>query len=356
MNHRFIFFVLSTTLLLTTPAESADVKKSISFQETLSITQEDWFPYQITVDPRGNMYVLSGKQTSFLTFDPSGRETSRRFIPKGQGPGEFNSFDPVITQDGRFLAADWPQRRLTLLDRDFKVVRMEKMGLYGDIFQVDSKGQRYFLAFKAGRTRDRNTVVLTKCSQAGDTVKEFASYEWGPRLMGGGSYEDDLYRTQLKYALDARDNLIYAFSNKYEIFVVSPRGDVLRVITRDVKPRRVGKADTDRLLPGPSEKSPYKYVVPGRVPPISGLFPLSDGQLLVVTFEKAEGEKSLAGDLFDENGRYVATVKVPRYYHWDFLLAPQKSMAVVLDDDFYAIESDAEEETFWVKRYKIIRE
>ena len=326
---------------------------AIAFKETLSITQDDWLPYQIIIDPRGNIYVLSGRERTLLGFDPAGREIFRRQFPKGQGPGEFDSLDPVFSQDGRLYAADWSQRRLTVLDTDFKVVQIEKMKLYGSQFQMDSRGQRYFLAYQASKAPERNRVVLTKCAPSGDILKEISGYDWGPRRVAGGLYEDDLYRTQIKYALDLEDNVVYAASDKYEISVISPSGDPVRTVTKDLKPRKVAREDLDRLLPDPAKKSPYKYLVPDRVPAIAGLFPLKDGHLLVVTFEKIDGESSLAGDLFDVNGRFLATVRVPKYYQWDFLMAPMKSKALAWNDGFYTIESDADEERFWVKRYQL---
>jgi hypothetical protein len=346
----------SGATLPSTPRPDEITQKAVTFKETLSITQEDWFPFRIVVDPKGNICVLSGKERTFIVFDPTGRELSRRQIPKGQGPGEFDSFDPVFSPDGRLFAADWSQRRLSVLDQDFKVVTIEKMALYGDEFRMDSKGRRYVLAYQASRARERNRVALTKCSPAGEILKEIASYEWGPRRRGDGTYEDDLYRKQLKVALDSQDNVVYAFSDTYEVFVVSPSGDLVRTIARDVRPRKVEKQDTDRLLPDPSKKSPYTYLIPERVPAIADLFPLNDGRLLVVTFEKAADEASLVGDLFDESGRFLSTVPVPKFFQWDFLLAPQKSKALVRGDEFYTVESDADEETFWVKRYRLVRQ
>jgi len=353
MSHRSIVLSLVMILVVPTLAASLGGQKAVTFKEALSIAKDGWFPYQILVDTRGNIYVLSGRERTLLGFDPTGREVFRRQIPKGQGPGDFDSFDPVFSPDGRLFAADWSQRRLTILDLDFKVVHVEKMILYGDEFRMDSKGQRYFLAYQASKARERNRVVLTKCAPSGDILKEIVGYEWGPRRRGDGMYEDSLYRTQLMYALDPHDNLVYAFSHKYEIFVASPNGDVVRTITRDVMPRKIEKEDVDRLLPDPSKKSPYQYLVPDRVPAIAGLFPLKDGHLLVVTFDKASDEMTLAGDLFDTDGRFLATVQVPKYYQWDFLMAPMKSKALVWNDGFYTIESDVAEERFWVKRYQI---
>ncbi len=141
------------------------------------------------------MFYLGEKEPSSGLIRQARKCSAARF-PKGQGPGDFDSFDPVFSPDGRLFAADWSQRRLTILDLDFKVVRVEKMSLYGDEFQMDSQGQRYFLAYQASKARERNRVVLTKCAPSGDILKEIVGYEWGPRRRGDGMYEDSLYRTQ----------------------------------------------------------------------------------------------------------------------------------------------------------------
>jgi len=337
--------------------QKPETRKAIAFKEDLRLTQADWFPYRLNVDAEGNIYVLSGKERTLIVFDPSGRERSRRQITKGQGPGEFSDFDFVFDKTGRLFAADWAQRRLTIFDKDFRIEKIEKLNLYGDEFLMDSKGQRYFLAYQLlEKTRERNRVVLTRCDPNGKILKEIASYEWGPRRRADGTFEEDLYRKQLKYTIDAKDSVYYAFSNKYEVFVVSPEGDPVRTIRKDAKTRKVTKEDIDQLLPPSSSKLPWKHIIPEHVPPIAGLFPLKDNYLLVVTFEKAGQDLALAGDLFDGGGRFVATVPVPKYYYWDFLLAPQKSRALVRGDYFYSIEADADEENFWVKRYKIVWE
>ena len=332
---------------------------SLKFKEDLSIIQEGWFPLQQYVDHEKNIYVLSfhsRKEQTLIKFDPQGKEISRRQIVEGQGPGEFQGFDPVFTYDGRVFVADWSQRRLTIMDKSFKIEKITKLDLNGDRFTMDSRSNMYFLAYKPARMRSQNKIVLTKCDPDGKILKEYAEYEWGPREKGDGTYEDDLFRTQMKFAIDSKDNLYFSLSSKYEIQVIGPDGLPKKKIVRDVKPRKVTQEDLDKRLPAKPSRVQFKYVIPERVPFIADIFPLQNGYLLVITFEKVDDIAFLAGDLIDNDGNFVAEVKIPRYHNWDFLLAPLRTSALCFSDDFYTIESDADEEKFWVKRYKIVWE
>jgi hypothetical protein len=68
--------------------------------------------------------------------------------------------------------------------------------------------------------------------------------------------------------------------------------------------------------------------VPETMPYIADFFNLDKNFLLVVTFESAEEEKFLLGDLFDDEEYYQARVQIPKYHKWNFLLAPVKPRAV----------------------------
>ena len=87
----------------------AEDPRAIAFKETLSITREDWFPFRLIIDGKGNFFVTSGREKTFIIFDAAGKEIARRQIPKGQGPGEFDGFDPVFSSEWTLIyAADWP--------------------------------------------------------------------------------------------------------------------------------------------------------------------------------------------------------------------------------------------------------
>ena len=93
--------------------------------------------------------------------------------------------------------------------------------------------------------------------------------------------------------------------------------------------------------------------IPKNVPYVADLFILDNDYLLVVTFESRDEDEFLLGDVFDNKGIYRARVQIPKYYRWNFLLAPSKSGAIYKNGYFCTIESDKYEENFWVKRYII---
>ena len=96
--------------------------------------------------------------------------------------------------------------------------------------------------------------------------------------------------------------------------------------------------------------------MPDRLPALADFFILDDRSLLVVTFENDDREPTLAGDLFDEQGRYQARVQVPKYKSWYWLFLPVKSLAVFHDHHLYTLEEDASGENTVLKRYRVVRE
>ena len=324
------------------------------FVEDFSFTRETWWPWSILIDDTGNIYVFSGKERRLDRFDPQGDVSFIKEFPKGQAPGEFHGFDPEFSQDEKMFIVDGSQRRLTIYDPGFEIKDIAKLDLWGDIFRLDSRGNMYFLQMKfLPNTTDRQRLVLTKCSPDGVPLHEIHGYEWGQRRDSSGIYHTDAYRTQIRYKIDSFDNVYYATSNKYEINVVTPEGTIIRRITKRGRSRVLTQTEVDSFRP---KKPNSRFVtdIPENMPYIADLFVLDNDYLLVITFENSGEEVSLIGDVFDEAGIYRAGVRVPKYYRWDFLLAPHKSGAVYKNGYFYTIESDLHEEDFWIKRYKVV--
>lgn len=326
----------------------------IKFVLDLTLKQPGWEPYGVLVDKAGSLCVISGKENTLIKFDSAGRETFRKDFKSGQGPGEFGFFDPWFASDGRLIVLDGRQRRVTAFDRDFNFLNVSRIDMWADLVRLDSASNMYVLVMKfLPNTRDRQLLVLTKCSPAGHPIHEIYEYEWGVRRDTQGIYHSDPYRTQVKYQVDSRDCLWYAVTDRYEINVVSPDGKLLRKIRKNGQPREVTPAEKD----GFKSKDPKSRVVndvPDRVPPVANLFLLEDDYLLVITFESHEGDRELVGDVFDGQGIFRGRVGVPKYDGWDGLLAPRKPVAVANGGYFYTIETPEDGSDAVVKRYKIV--
>lgn len=326
----------------------------VKFVLDLTLQKPGWEPYAVLVDKAGSLCVFSGKDNTLMRFDASDRETFRKDFKSGQGPGEFGFFDPWFASDGRLIVVDGRQRQVTAFDKDFRFLSVSRINLWADILRLDSASNMYFLVIKfLPNTRDRQLLVLTKCTPTGNPIHEIYEYEWGLRRDSRGIYHSDAYRTQVKYQVDSHDCLWYVVTDRYEINVVSPEGKLLRRISKNGQPRKLTLAEKEGFRP----KDPKSRVVndiPDRVPPVADLFILEDGSALVITFESHEGDRELVGDLFDSQGIFRARVGVPKYDGWNGLLVPRKPAALANRGFFYTIATPEDGSDAAVKRYKIV--
>ena len=326
----------------------------VKFVLDMTLRQEAWNPFALRVDDQGAIHVFSGKENTLIRFDADGRETFRKDFKPGQGPGEFGFFDPEFTRDGRMLVLDGRQRRLTAFDKDFKLLGVSKVGLWGDNFRLDSAANMYLLVMEfLPNTRDRQLLALTKGSPEGNPLYRIHEYEWGLTRDSRGIYHGDAYRSQLKYQIDGRDNLWYVATDRYEIHVVSPDGKLVRRIVKKGDPRKLTEAEIDEFK---AKDAKYKVItdLPERVPPIADIFLIDPDHVLVVTFESRPEDGELVGNIFDRQGIFRGRALVPKYDGWDFLLAPSKPTALALDGCFYTIETPEDGDEAFVRRYRII--
>ena len=324
---------------------------SIWFEQDLSISEKSWIPQDLLIDEEENIYTFSD---GLKKFNRQGVGVKSIKIPTGQGPGEFQKIDPCFSRDGLLYIFDPPQRRLTIMNKDLEIQRIQKLDYAGMIFQADSKGNMYFLNLEfIPKTTDRQRLVLTKFSPSGIPKYRMHEYEWGMFRDSKGIYHHAIYPPQLKYKIDLEDNTWYAMSDKYEVNIVNPEGVLIRRILKKGLTRKITQKEITKYKP----KSPAPRLVfdmPEYMPSIADLFVLDNHFLLVVTFENDDDELTLGGDLFDDRGIYRARVQIPKYSNWNDLVQPKKSNAVYRNGHFYTIESDQDEEHFFLKRYKII--
>ena len=332
---------------------------SLKFEEDLSLTREGWWPSKVLVDDEENIYVSQVKGNMIYKFDSKGNEILKKEFPKGQGPGEFTSMAPRFSSDGRFFIYDRRQLRLTIMNSNYEIQNTLKFNEYRWVFHLDSEANMYFWVVKfLPRTKDANRVVLTKFSLSGEIIHEVFEYIWSIYAVDGKRIEHKhpLYKPYGMYKLDSRNNVFYAMSCTYEINVISPEGKKIKKIVKKGQSRKITDKEIKKAMSFfPFASKPSNMIaIPEFMPYIADFFIMENTYILVITFEDDFDKRTLAGDLFDENGIFQARVEVPKYYRWFDLMGPGNSNALVKGNHFYTIEADETEENFYVKRYKII--
>lgn len=323
------------------------------FEENLSITKEGWWPQHLFIDEEDNIYVYTADgPINLIKYNNRGEEVLRKQFLSGQGPGEFKLFDPNLSQNGKIVIVDSSQRRLTVLNDKFEIEKIQKINFWGLQFTFDSFQNMYYLQVDfLPNTTNRQKLILTKCSPDGQPLKRYHEYEWGFRKDPiTGKLHTEGFRPQIRYRLDDQGQLYFAMSDSYEIRQYSAEGRLLKKIIKKGRPRDLTQEEKESFS-SKSSNPRVVYDIPDHMPFIADIFVLEKDYLLVVTFESVE--HALSGDLFDNTGRFLTTVKVPKYYRWDFLDAPAKTRAVVHGNCFYSIEADENEDHFYVRRYKL---
>jgi len=338
---------------------------SLKFEEDLSISKKGWWPADVAVDDEENIYIFGEAENFIYKFDSQGNEVFKKIFPKGQGPGDFFFMDPFFSSDGKLYLFDKVQQRIYILNKACEV--QDSMEIKGQrfLFRMDSKGNMFFFVNKllprSSKMVDKAyKKVLTKFSPSGKPLNELFEFN-SPRPEVDREkmiFNFPLYFTCGMYNLDSDDNVYYAISDKYEINIVSSQGKLVKRIVKKGQPRKVTKRDIEIQAPPVDETSPFKtkFIAPERVPLIADFFILENNYILVITHENDYEEEVLAGDLFNERGIYLTRVNVPKYHEWYKYTSFYgiKKKALYKKDHFYIIESDKNEENFYVKRYKMI--
>ncbi len=338
---------------------------SLRFEKNLSITREGWWLADVAVDNEENIYVFGEAEMFIYKFDSQGNEILKKVFHKGEGPGDFYFMDPYFSSDGRLYLYDKLNHRLTILNKNCEILETLKFEESKYLFQLDSKRNMYFFVNKllpeTSETVDRvYKKVLAKFSPSGkllDELFEFNSPGVERRDREKKIFYWPLYFTCGMYKLDPDDNVYYAMSDKYEINIVSPQGKLFKRIIKRGQSRKVTKRDIEIVTPPEDKTISYKfeYIAPEHVPYIADFFILDNKYILVITHENDYDEETLAGDLYDEKGIFQNKAEVPKYYEWHMYTSFYgiKKKALYKKNHFYTIESDENEENFYVRRYKM---
>jgi hypothetical protein len=296
----------------------------------------------IDVDENENIYVLDNQTATIRVFNKQG-EYLKTIGKKGQGPGELISPRTIqITPQNEIMVYDFGIRRLTFFSLEGEFLRhvsAAKALVLGDT-KMDSQGNIISIYV------DRENISLIKYDSNLEPSLTISSesLDWN---RDPSIYE--VMRPMPYFSVTREDEIIYGYSDKYEILVYDSGGELIRKILKEYDPKPVTEKDKEDhinyISGGRGLPKELKVVFPKHLLPFMSISLDDQGRIFVGTLERPEGLKHLCFfDIFDLDGKYIAKVPI-RIQDYHYPLFWKKGKLYVIDEDEAGYEV--------VKRYNV---
>jgi hypothetical protein len=344
--------------------KAANAGRVVVPQEVLTISDEgtsDYYfkwPRGLKTAPDGSLFLLDESQV--LQFDKDGK-FERNFFKKGQGPGEVNNVSACLPAVKNFIIHSPYPNKLVFFDLAGKYEReipirsetrtmMTALLFHGGMFYFET---REFPRVKGDPDYVDSPHSILAVSEATGEIKTLAAFSTRAFVVsspsgGGGMFDiTSLIATPFKKEL-----LALAHTEEYLIKIYDPAADkVVREFRRAY----------ERVKPEPLTEEQKKggMMIDGKHygPPelkfqndIRNLLARSD-EIWAVTSTKDKA-KGVLIDVFDGEGVYrdCFYLKLPE--------AALKSVlspgSCALDGDFLWVVERSEDETFAIKKYRVV--
>jgi hypothetical protein len=295
------------------PAPPEGTPTKMVLKEDFSIGEEDQeeeiFSQMsaVTVDDKGNIYILDREENIIKIFDSKGKFL-RSFGKQGQGPGEMNG--PIglrITPDNELMVEDTLNQRLAFFSLDGKFLRQlstaKALGLA--LVRIDSKGN--IMGQQIVTAEGKITREVKKYDSELNPLFTIAALDFPNVLTEKFNPFDLIFYSEL-----AKDDTIYYGNLKeYKIEVFNPDGKIIKRILKEYNPVKITEKDKEEYLARlPSVAVAFKDRIefPKNYPACQS-FSLDDqGRLIVRTWERGKERGEFYYDVFDSEGRYIAKI------------------------------------------------
>lgn len=355
------------------PIEPRNPEMKIIFEEDLTIGVEEgddnyMFGREVFIntDDAGNVYVTDWDKSIVNKYDQDGVYL-HSIGGRGQGPGEFQNIGDVgIDAEGKIYLYDKSNKRISFLNKEGKYLQGIKVISLFENLIINSKG------FYVGHISDRVEVEKVRSwdyvyglfDDKFTLVEEFFRIPTGFRMPTGRD-EDSIveylsgglsvmaFRPFVTYVLDEKENIIFGYSEDYEIKVYNPNGKLSKRIQREHEPITINNEHKKAFLEKQGEsfmdampahmhslkEKVFRLVKYPKIKPAYERFSLMENGWIFVVVDSAKEEHKLV-DIFNENGEYLAQFETD--IATDGLMFNNgKAYAVATQDDYK-----------FIKRYK----
>jgi len=324
------------------PIHVKEGPKEILFEEEFRIGSTEGDPNYIfgafisfAVDDDGDVYVLDWREKTVRKFDHSGKFLFM-FGGPGQGPGEFSSPEEIrYLPNGHLMVFEGESQKYSCFTKDGKLVRTGRFQklMFSPYFGF---ANGHLIATHVLRDSDKTVQTIGIFDEGCVLVKALHRVERKPEAPWPRGNQDArtkrlaevmsrvAFRPKNVLALDGGEKIYFAFTDKYEIKIFQPDGQMKRIIRTELPFLPVKEHDRQIFLNDrvPEDISTWgtmdesmqnriKDIVefPEKKPAFLSLIPMDDGYLVVVR-NGYYGQNALI-DIFDPSGRFIIEKELP---------------------------------------------
>jgi hypothetical protein len=279
----------------------------------------DHFSFKRRYD--GSVILYGG--TGFYRFGSKG-EYLGSYNKKGQGPGEFSEWNPIVPF---FLAGQiWVVNGMKLVefDKDGRFLHERKLKDQPAIFIDESHFLTERSEFNKNGSDQTKTLTLVRLGKESLSDVRETDILSGTGIgsirnkNGKGGLVDPWGTPNICYAYGSEARRIYvAINTEYKIQVKNLKGQTITVIEKAHANVKISRKDVETILGSMVTKEPFKWMLdayPDRLVAMNDIQPLPNSYLLV---RRICGPKETEVDVFDGEGRYVYALKSPQGTSFD---------------------------------------
>ena len=332
--------------LIKNPREPMYGERIYVLEEDLSIgkasdRQEHAFSEIIDVgaDNEENIYVLDFKQSHVRVFDKVGGYL-RTIGKMGQGPGEIQRPTSLyITPGNELLVNDRGARFLHFFALGGAYLRSRSLARWTSFSRPKVDAHDNIVVRVPIFAPEKVTFVLKKFDAGLNELCQIFSYEMDNTP---GIY--DVHPPQCFWDLGRDDCIVWGYSDKYELNVLDPGGQVARRIIKDYEPVLTTEEEKKEWIESAFGEKGVPPDVKVNWPKYHNAFQSlradDEGRIIIQTYEKTPDASGSYCDVFDRQGKFI--VKIP----------VKSEPRVWKKERFYTIEEN-EDGYQCVKRYRI---
>ena len=275
-----------------------------------------FFAVGVEADSKGNIYVLNNHDYKVLRFNAKG-EFLGAIGKKGQGPGEFEApASMFIDRQDNLYVHDVVRLALAVFDdkgQFLKNIKGVEFLAWTSKFMIDPELNivcGYQPLFASG---EKNSYLIGKFDRDFQLIRKIYEKEGVITIYrirtGEGvlSVQPPIYTPRVVWTLDQEGRIYAGYNDSYEIQILSPKGELIRSIRRDVKPEKIPEEERKKIQDDFEKRYPgvSRFIRFPQVKPTFVRLYVIEGYLFVL---RERVGRDYSYDVFDKHGDYLGDI------------------------------------------------